>query len=179
VGALIVEGPTDFSPEYFSLYVLFRPFLISAVSAFIMGAGTSLFFRENDTASRRFTRVTWLYFFVALPNTILGFTVGFLIGVSRSPAIGTVIPAVLTLIGGLGIYVFGTENRFKVIVGYSVVVLVGTLLYGVERGAFDRESTREHRLNVIFEEEARLRAQRKNLGLPLEVPTWSVPAEPK
>jgi hypothetical protein len=174
-----VDGPDNFSPELFSLYVLLRPFLIATITASIMGIGASLFFRENYSLGRRLIGVTTVYFFIALPIALLGFIVGFLIGVSRSPAIGTVIPAVLTLIGGLGIYVFGTENRFKVIVGYSVIVLVCTLLYGVERGAFDRESTREHRLNVIFEEEARLRAQRKNLGLPPEVPTWSIPAEPK
>ena len=169
----------DFSPELFSIYLLLRPLLISIVTAFIIGAATSLFFRENHSWMERFVSVSIFYFFVALPTSELGFVVGFLIGVSRSPAIGTVIPAVLTLLGGLGIYVFGTENRFKVVVGYSVLILVCTLFYGVERGAFERDATREHRLNVIFEEEARLQTQRKNLGLPPDVPTWSVPAESK
>jgi hypothetical protein len=102
-----------------------------------------------------------------------------LIGISRSPAVGTVVPAVLTLIGGLSIYIFGTESRFKVVVGFSVCVLVSNLLYGVMLGAYHRESSREQRMNTLFEEEQRLAKQRKILGLPEEVPAWSVPTDPK
>lgn len=51
-------------------------------------------------------KVALLLFGVAL----LGVTAGFTGGMSRDGAVGTIIPAALTLIGGLAVYLFGADT---------------------------------------------------------------------
>jgi hypothetical protein len=70
-------------------------------------------------SDRRFLEIFTYYFSFTLPVTVIAFFAGNLTGLSRSPAIGSVLPAVLALLAGLMVYVFGSENRFKIVVGYS------------------------------------------------------------
>jgi hypothetical protein len=98
---------------------------------------------------------------------------GFLTGIGRnSAAVGSLLPAVLALIGGLSVYAFGTDNRYRFVVGYCVCLLIVSLFYGTERGAFDREWYREARLRTLFEMEKRLQTYRANRGLPEKAADW-------
>src|SRR5205823_14521276 len=47
----------------------------------------------------------------SIPTVLVGLVAGYLTGTSRSPAVGTIIPAVLALFGGLNVYFFGVESK--------------------------------------------------------------------
>lgn len=55
---------------------------------------------------------------------IIGSCIGIISGLSRSPIAGTVLPAILTLIGGFAVYVFGSEKSESRITPAAVVVFV-------------------------------------------------------
>jgi hypothetical protein len=98
---------------------------------------------------------------------------------SRAGAVGNVLAAVLTLIGGLNIYVFGTDNKHKALVAYCASLFAFMLFYGTQTGAYIRESDREARLIDLTSQEIRIRTLRKNLGLPDDFPDWIISTEPK
>jgi hypothetical protein len=156
-----------FSPLLFTLQALWMPALC--------GLGLSLVFSillRLTSNERRFIDILVYYSLFTLPIALIAFCAGDLTGLSRSSAIGSVIPAILALLAGLNIYVFGSENRFKILVGYCAFVLVFMLFLGIQTGAFQRESEREGYLKYLSEQEFRVRLFRKNLGLPEEMPAW-------
>jgi len=77
-----------------------------------------------------------------LSMALLGGVVGYLTGQSREPAIGAVLPAVLSLIGGLVLYIL--TNRASAanhrIAACSTLVLVLNILVGAVWGATAREA---------------------------------------
>jgi hypothetical protein len=89
------------------------------------------------------------------------------------------VPAVLTLVGGLHIYLFGVEAKNRIVVGYCVFLFSLFLFYGVQEGAIQREYERADRLERLSEQEKQIRMYRLNLGLPEEVPNWITTGEPK
>ncbi|MGH6663750.1 MAG: hypothetical protein ACREB2_02445 [Pseudolabrys sp.] len=115
----------------------------------------------------------------SIPISLVGYIIGYLTGDSRSPVVGSIVPSILTVIGGLSIYVFGTDNKYKTIIGYNVLVFVVMLFYGVTIGTNDRDGYRADRLINLSEQEQRVRTFRKNIGLPKEPPDWIVSGEPK
>jgi hypothetical protein len=131
------------------------------------------------SSEQRLYRVLTFYFFHTLPIALIAFCAGVLTGLSRSPAVGSVLPAVLALFAGLTVYVFGSDNRFKVVVGYSASVFIFLLFLGIQVGGFQRETQRESYLKYLSEQEFRIRAFRKNLGLPDEVPSWITGSDSK
>jgi hypothetical protein len=75
------------------------------------------------------------YVFLALAAfTLLGFVVGYLTGSSREAAVGTVVPAVLTLIGGAAAYIVdtkGVQARAAVpgiLVCFTIALLLGSMV---------------------------------------------------
>jgi hypothetical protein len=98
---------------------------------------------------------------------------------SRTTAVGTVLPAVLALIGGLNIYVFGTDIKYRNLVCYCVCIFAVMLFYGSQYGAHLREMDREFRLRQLAGQELRIKTLRRNLGLPGDFPQWIVSSEPK
>jgi hypothetical protein len=116
---------------------------------------------------------TWFYYagFGSIVG-LISFGTGILTGLSRAPASGNVLPAVLALIAGLNIYVFGTDSKYKIVVGYCIFVLMFMLIFGIETGSFQREQQHESRLKELSQQEFRVRALRQNLDLPQEMPSW-------
>jgi hypothetical protein len=166
------------SPTGISIYILLYPFAVNIVFSLVIAVVALLFFRAEASAFDQFKSAMSLYFCAGIPISLIGFLMGYLTGISRAPAVGNVLPAVLTLIGGLSIYIFGTQSSYKVLVGYCASLLVFSLFYGIQNGSSVREGVREPHLNQLFEEEARLRKQRTILDLPADPPTWIV-SEPK
>jgi len=114
---------------------------------------------------------------LSLPLIALAFVAGDLTGISRSPVVGTVVPAVLTFVGALEVYavlVAGDNHTRdnKAAIGYSVFLFALLFFYGVETGAYSREFGNEGRLKTMSEQEHRIRAFRQNLGLPPDPPSW-------
>src|SRR4051794_2506403 len=58
----------------------------------------------------------------SIPIVLVALVAGYLTGSSRSPVVGTIIPAVLALFGGLNVYFFGIESKNRAIVGYSIFI---------------------------------------------------------
>ncbi len=120
-----------------------------------------------------------LLFGATLPIALTAYVAGYLSTMNRVSAIGNVLPAVLALIGGANVYVFGADTRNRALVGYCTTVLVLMLFYGAQTGAYFREATREDRLKELTEMEFRLKGQREALGLEAAFPSWLVSSEPK
>jgi hypothetical protein len=155
-----------FNPLEFSLQTLGYALLIYSFIAVGFSAVSSLFFKE------RFVDVLFYYFGFGVPVCLTGYVTGYVSGISRIAVMGTVLPAVLALLGGVNIYVFGTENKHKPVVGYCVSVFMFMLFAGIESGTYYRESSREEYLKYLSEQELRVRATRNDLGLPGDIPRW-------
>jgi len=77
-----------------------------------------------------------LFLIVIIAFSLLGFTSGQMMGQSRDPAIGDVLPAVLALISGLFIYLISKEsNNLQLITATSIISLVLCLMIGTQWGA--------------------------------------------
>jgi hypothetical protein len=80
----------------------------------------------------------WLVFLAVFSFSILGFVTGDILGDSRESAVGTVVPAVLTLLGGIAAAVV-TAGGIRaqtaisaILVSFSLSLLVGTL-FGIRQ----------------------------------------------
>ncbi|HTE01632.1 MAG TPA: hypothetical protein VK668_20230 [Mucilaginibacter sp.] len=67
-----------------------------------------------------------LYYFLllAISFSFLGLTIGILIGLSESPVIGLIIPALLTFFGGFIIYAFVFAAKKSVQDGYVLLIIL-------------------------------------------------------
>jgi Na+/H+ antiporter NhaD/arsenite permease-like protein len=162
----------DFSPTSFTILELFHPAVLAFLGATAVALIGAIFFRDGRTFFSEFRRVLGYYFLAGVPIALVGYSMGFLTGISRSPAIGSLLPAVLAAIGGLSVYVFGSDVTYKAVVGYCVSLLVVSLFYGTQSGSFEREVHREDRLIAVFELERRLRNYRVHRGLPEKSADW-------
>lgn len=79
-----------------------------------------------------------------LSFSLLGLVTGLLAGFSREAAMGAVLPAVLSLVGALAIYLVGVEKADQALVGVCVIalsldLLVGSIWGAVLRDEYERE----------------------------------------
>ncbi len=162
----------DFNPTSFTIFALFYPAALAFAGGIAVAVLGAIFFRGDQKFFPEFRRILGYYFLAGVPIALVGYSVGFLTGISRSPAIGSLLPAVLALIGGLSVYVFGTDTTYKALVGYCVSLLVVSIFYGTQSGSFEREVHREDRLIAVFELERRLRNYRANRDLPEKSADW-------
>ena len=114
------------------------------------------------------------FYLVLFAFGLLGIVTGLLAGFSRASAMGAVLPAVLSLVGALGIYLVGAEKADQGLVAACVVALAFDLLVGSFWGATLRDDfEREPRSAAARMREALVEAEvrdfRRDLGLP-EVP---------
>jgi hypothetical protein len=78
----------------------------------------------------------WLLFLPTLTLSSLGFMTGDVMGGSRIAAVGTVLPAVLTLLGGLVVYLVGAKGaRSQVAVSSMVLCFAFSFFIGAIIGA--------------------------------------------
>ena len=149
----------------------FRPLLLGGILALVVAAIYSCVNRSisyKEKLRRNFSAL----FAISMPIALLGYVAGYLTGLSRSPTVGTIVPAVLTLIGGFGVYLFDVELKNRILIGYTIFLFALVLFYGANVGALNRETGLEGRLKELSQQEYRVRNFRKNLGLPADVPAW-------
>lgn len=85
----------------------------------------------------------WSLFLAVLAFSLLGFVTGQIMGQSRESAVGAVLPAVLTLLGGVAIYLIGSKGaQAQAIVSsmlfcFSITLLAGSLYGARLRVEFD------------------------------------------
>src|SRR5229473_579477 len=156
----------QFDPASFTTAQLLQPSVMAALGALLVAIVALC-------VGGKFGKAFLLYLGVGLPIALIGYATGFLTGISRSAgAIGSLLPAVLALIGGVSVYAFGSDNRYRFVVGYCACLLIICLFYGTQRGAFEREFFREARLKNLFEMERRLQNYRMNRKLPDKAADW-------
>jgi hypothetical protein len=108
----------------------------------------------------------------SLPVVALGYTIGYLASSARSGDLSSLIPPVMTLVGGVSIYAFGLDMRNKVVIGYCVFVFSLIMLYGVYVGTAAREVGQVNHLISLSETEKQIRIYRENRDLPPDFPAW-------
>jgi len=121
------------SPEYLingTLWRTFWPLPATAllISGLVYFAGT----RKKPISEKKGI------FGVFLAFSALGLITGVIGGNSREPAVGAVLPAVLSLVGGIAIYLVGKDVQQRVLVGLSVFCLSITLALGFFWGSIIR-----------------------------------------
>ena len=136
------------------------------ICALVLVVAFGLFFIKNKEGNRE-------NFTVFLAFAALGAVTGYLAGNSREPAIDAVLPAVLSLVGGLSIYLIGKEAASRDLVARCVVALSVPLLVSALWGAAERaqwlayEQSYEN-LEKKALTESRIRLYREELYLPPE-----------
>jgi hypothetical protein len=76
--------------------------------------------------------------FVALPMGFTGIVAGFLTGFSRIPAVSALVPAILTFVGLVVVYMMDKTRASAIIAGCTVFLFTGNLLIGTVLGSDDR-----------------------------------------
>jgi hypothetical protein len=129
---LVLLPKEYFYQYYFSKKVLnvfwptvFFPLLITLI---LCGTGWGL---EDPDKNRNSALI------IVFSFAMLGMSTGFSMGASRIPAVSTVVPAVLTFIGGLAIYLIN-EKGSNSLVGFCILALSITLMLGQIWGANQR-----------------------------------------
>lgn len=95
-------------------------------------------------------------FLVIFAMAVLGITAGVITGESREPAVSAVIPAVLTFIGGVLIYLVTVKKQTQqkiasiIVISFSITFLVGTFWGAQLRVEFEKYSDSEEIL--LYEE---------------------------
>lgn len=118
------------------------------------------------------------YFLVLLSFSLLGLVTGLLAGFSREAAMGAVLPAVLSLVGALAIYLVGVEKADQALVGVCVIalsldLLIGSIWGAVLRDEYEREAKSAGARMRDALAEVEVREFRRELGLPDSPPTRS------
>ncbi|RVJ67413.1 hypothetical protein [Sinorhizobium medicae] len=74
-------------------------------------------------------------FLAGVPFSFLGMMIGYLTGISRESAVGTTVPAVLTLLGTVAAFIAANGGRRSALATVSIVFLAFALVVGVGYGA--------------------------------------------
>jgi hypothetical protein len=134
----------------------------------------SLFWKRGDLKE---------LFVVLASFSMLGLVAGYLTGFSRAPAVGAVLPAVLSLLGGVTAFILGRSRESRLLVGTMLFVFSLTLVIGSSWGAIMRDHAErfdqsEQTLMRRAYIESEVNAFRKELGLP-PLPDVRAPKEEK
>lgn len=148
-----------------SLWPLFFTAIVSALVLAFLYQGRALFR----------TRLI-----VAFSFTLLGMVAGYMTGLSRQPAVTAVIPAALSIIAGLSVYIVGAKRADQVLIALCVIGLCTNLLLGIVWGARARVATEDHYASTprkVWEAdvEAYVIQHRRELGLQDYPPESSKP----
>ncbi len=163
--------------EIITLNATIRPLVLGVVFGLLLALAKSLPGRR--AFGKRFSSCVLPALGYAIPVALLAYIAGYLTGISRSAAVGSTVPAVLALIGGLNIYFFGTKSRQKAVVAYSIFVFAFVFFYGVWGGVVNREAGRVGRMIELAEQERAIRAYRVNRDMPAEPPAWMLGSDPR
>ena len=80
-----------------------------------------------------------IHFLMIVSISTLGAIAGFSGGMSRVGVVGEIVPAALSLIGGLSLYMFGVQRVTNILLPISISIFAVTLLLGFSFGANNRE----------------------------------------
>ena len=122
---------------------------LTAIICFVC-AGLARYAVTDD--SEPFSVLLLGLYLYALPLMALGIVVGYLSSISREPAIADTLPAVLTLAGGVTVYIYSLDSvRKSIIAGISLLVFTINLIGGSAYGAYVRETGKLERMLFAIE----------------------------
>lgn len=143
------------------------PGLVLIVSAAVYG-----YLRRSQSPASAFSTVLPLAAFL-----VLGLVAGYLTGLSRESAVGAVVPAVLSLLGGVSAVLIGKTDNQKtsgrvsgLMLLFSLGLLVGTTWGSAMRQAVMDFEVSESELIRKSHVEIKVREFREAIGLPAEMP---------
>ncbi|WAP66978.1 hypothetical protein [Jiella pelagia] len=79
---------------------------------------------------------------------LLGIVAGYSGGNSRVSAVGDIIPAALSILAGLSLYLFGVETKNNLSISFLVIGFVSSIYVGFTLGAMNRE--KRQNFEMIF-----------------------------
>ena len=161
---MAVVNLPDLQAEWLSVKLLACVIFASAIIALLFVL--VYFGREN------FAQTFVKAMVVALPAAAMAYVAGYLTGISRSPAVGTVLPAVLAVLAGANIYFAEPERRHAVWFGYGAFTFAVLFYYGISSGILERETGRVDWLIDLSRQENAVRNWRVNRGLPPDLSPW-------
>jgi hypothetical protein len=173
------------SDEFF-LFIIVKPILFCCAISAVFALGLSVWQVKLSPARHLLARgkqrgqtlaVRVLVNFTkamgySLPIALLGFVAGYLTGTNQVPLIGNIMQAILTVAGGLQIYLVGQKSRERAFLGFAISSFAVLLFYGAFLGSVEQGLSNEARLASLSEQELRIRNLRQNLGLPVDFPPW-------
>lgn len=118
---------------------------------------------------------------ISVPIVIVANIAGYLAGAAGSTAVGNLLPAVLALIAGFNVYLFGANAQHRPTSIYALFLFAIFLFYGIIQGLLVYRdgpysesylADRELQMQQIAGFEKRIRQYRINMGLPEEPPGW-------
>lgn len=148
---------------------------------FLLSYGVARLAHKFTGSISRERAIVLVGFMSGFPIGFTGIVAGFLTGSSRSPAVSALVPAILTFIGLMVIYIIGQGRLKSIIAGFAAFVFSAELLVGIVLGSASRDRHQEllgsvEVQNRKAEDELAIRLYRKGLGLPLDVSKSASPA---
>jgi hypothetical protein len=161
--------------------------LLTISKALLLGVAAGLLFATAARVPRllgRQTEVpTWIgSVLISVPIVIVANIAGYLAGAAGSTAVGNLLPAVLALIAGFNVYLFGANAQHRPVSIYALFLFAIFLFYGIIHGLIVYRdgpysesylADRELQMQQIAGFEKRIRQYRLNMGLPEEPPGWA------
>ena len=120
------------------------------------------FLSEAKEKGRFSGRETLIGFFSVLAMSTLSAVIGFLAGSSEEAIYGALLPAVLSFVGGVSVFLIGRREESPILVGLMLFGFSTTLLIGGKIGADLRD------FSVTFRQEERLN-QLTNVRYQIEI----------
>ncbi|MBZ9746790.1 hypothetical protein LB516_16190 [Mesorhizobium sp. CO1-1-7] len=141
-------------------------FLVSAAIILLLFWVVGLFLRWRDVNKVALAQAL----FFGFPFAVLGVTVGFVTSLSRESAVGAVLPAILSLVGGVGVYLVSRGGRSAITSAVSVVMLCVSFSAGIGYGSRARVENEQISLSwraqvASATREANIKKYRKSIGL--------------
>jgi hypothetical protein len=150
-------------------YIVGFALLSSVLLGLILTIGYCVFTRQWQFATIRllFSEL----FIIFAPFSTIGIISGVLTGLSRTPAVSALIPAVLTFVGAVVAFQIAKTKIDTLVAAlaticFAVFLLIGTLLGSAEREIYEaRKNSLEQQFRDV-ETEFAVEQYRKGLGLP-------------
>lgn len=144
--------------------------LLLALSSILFSPFFAFYILTNLSYSPHAQRIISRGLLAGVPIGYTGIVAGFLTGLSRSPAVDALVPAILTFVGLTIVYIMGKGRARPIIVGFAVLLFSSNLLLGTLLGSAARTRYEEYLTSAVVQDskvdqEFLVRRHCKGLGL--------------
>lgn len=153
-------------PAYLSSTYVWATLIIQIVVAVVTSAGLLLL------ARRQGSKLSALDLYVAiLALAFVGIIAGYMTGLSRTPVVGAILPAILSVIGGLVLFIVTRDAApgFRALTAAGTIALMLNLLIGTLWGSLSREDPNSLALSAANQELIRQSICLKRLAFEMEL----------